>query len=133
MLEYVFPNTEQRCIIIIFLLSIPLWNNLIAIGDVMHSVHYNLYSRCPKRIAWLLILFPGKQFDYRVPLFAFISQCFLLISTIALFVLDFLHISCPDDVMADLPQWILYYNLFIGVLSVIDSFVYDRLHKNDIY
>ena len=131
MFRYVFPDVTARVIIIISLIVVILWNNLVSLGNA----RYNLYSPCPKRISHCLLLLTQKEYghDHRVPLFAFISQCILLIFVIVLIVLDILHVSFPESVMLDLPRWILkYYAIPMALLSVIDGVVYDVKHKNDI-
>lgn len=131
MFRYVFPDVTARALIIISLIVVILWNNLVSLGNAQ----YNLYSPCPKRISHCLLLLTQKEYghDHRVPLFAFISQCILLIFVIVLIVLDILHVSFPESVMLDLPRWILkYYSIPMCLLTAIDGVVYDVKHKNDI-
>lgn len=132
MLNYVIPNSEHRNIIILVLLTVPVLNNFVSISKPWRIDCYCLYSPCPKHISNCLLLFPGKHHKYKVPIFAFISQCIFLIAIIALLVLDIIHISLPYNVIVDLPKWIICYNIFVVFLLNSDAFIRYLMLNNKI-
>ena len=115
------------------LLAIILFNNIVC-NPKEENGKYCLNVRLPRKVFGIMLLFPSRNLDYKVPLYIFISQCVIYLTVITLSVLSLLDVTVFSTEICErhFLQGISIAEFVLLILCVIDNTIWRKKHKFDL-